>query len=182
MSHAAIDKKLRSFLNRPTEQKYRWLRRSVMNESQYDPRAAEIIRIELQLATDNPKQILDQTGRLAWFWQLCPRWHFVRARAFEKLGWQRRTSASVARMQSCLRGALSTGNGSRQAPFSAVFLTDQSDLMQVIGEKTRYQQLVQVAERRYDVITSHDGQDIWFDVTELLARLPVPLEAVAAGK
>ena len=178
MSHALIEQKLRSLHSHPTEKKFRWLRRFVMAEGDYDPGATAIVRLDSRVGATDPVKLLQEMERLPWFWQLCPRLHFVQARAYEALDRKRRMSDCVARMQSCLQGLLATGDGSGDAPFAVTFLTDQRDILQVIGEDLRYQQLVQLDDRCCDVITSHAGNDVWFDVTELLERLTVPVEAI----
>ena len=178
MSHALIEQELRSFHSHPTEKKYRWLRRFVIAEGNYDPRATAVVALDSRVDATDPVELLVEIERLPWFWQLCPRLHFVQARVCEALGRKRRMLDSVALLQSCLHGLLATGNGSEDAPFAVTFLTDQRDLLRVIGEDLRYQQLVRLDDRCCDVITSHAGNDVWFDVTELLKRLTVPVEAM----
>ncbi len=178
MSHALIEQKLRSFHSHPTEKKFRWLQRFVMAEGDYDPRATAIMGLDSRVGATDPVKLLKEIERLPWFWQLCPRLHFVQARAYEALGRKRRMSDCVAMMQNCLQGLLATGDGSEDAPYAVTFLTDQRDLLQVIGEDIRYQQLVRLDDRCCDVITSHAGNDVWFDVTELLERLNVPVAAM----
>ena len=60
-----------------------------------------------------------------------------------------------------------TGSGTRQSPFSITFFTDQDDVMRSFGEAKRYQQAVTSQDRQLDVITSHEGIEFWFDVTNL---------------
>ncbi len=179
MSHALIDRRLHSFLTHPTETRFRSLQRMVMADRDYDPLAQTILQLESRLHAMEAESLLAEIEDLSWIWQLCPRLHFVQARTYEDLGQQDRMATCVATMQNCLRGLLSTGDGSKNAPFAVTFLTDQRDVLRVIGEEFRVQQLVRVNDRCCDVITSHDGCEVWFDVTEIVARLSVPLEVLA---
>jgi hypothetical protein len=78
-----------------------------------------------------------------------------------------------AAVQACLRGLLATGDGTRKSPFLVTYLTDEADVMRALDQTDiRCQQLVETGSKRCDVITCHDGSDIWFDVTRLLARMP----------
>ena len=51
-------------------------------------------------------------------------------------------------MQACLRGLLATGEGTRHRPFRVTFLTDEYDVMRVLGGDVRNQQLVNVGSKR----------------------------------
>jgi hypothetical protein len=148
----------------------------VIAEPEFDASAKPIGQLEARLRLGHPHDVLDEVKRLDGFWRLCPRLHFVEARAWELLGDADRIARSVANMQNCLRGPLSTGEGAQDRPFLITFLTDERDVLRVIGEDFRCQRLLQRDRRVCDVVTSHAGQDIWFDVTDLVPRHAVPQE------
>ena len=76
-----------------------------------------------------------------------------------------------------VRSILATGDGTQDAPWGVLMISDEYDVLQVLGRRSTGQQLVRLAGRRYDKHTHPDGTTSWFDIT----ALPEP-RATAVGR
>ena len=174
MSNALNDQSRKSLFDDPTDDRLKYLQALAIQSRGFDPSAACVLRLESMLATASPAELIAKIKVLPWFLQLCPRLHFVEARTRENLGEIDEMRVSVHRMQQCLRALMRTGEGSWRSPYCVTFATDEHDILRVIGEPIRCQQVVECGNRRCDVITAHSGIDVWFDITLLLQRQSWP--------
>jgi hypothetical protein len=72
---------------------------------------------------------------------------------------------------------LSTGDGTVDRPYLVTYVSDESDLLMATGRRGRQQRLVEGDVGCYDVVTCDDGQEVWFDVSDVYGGAPlVPLE------
>jgi hypothetical protein len=147
---------------------YDSLRQLVLADEDYDPTSMPVMLLERGLHVDDPLDLLDAVDQMSWIWQLCPRLHFVQARIYEQMDADAPMQASVARMQTCLRMLLKTGDGSEKQPYRLIFRSDARDVLWTRRAEVHRQQLVQQDDRWLDVMTDKSGGDHYFDVTELL--------------
>lgn len=167
MSYAKIDERAEAFFQDPTADKLLALQPAAFVSAAYDPSANSVLRLEGTLPTHSPSDLLQQLYEHAWIWQLCPRFHYVQARIHELLGEVQLMDDAVLRMQDCLAALLETGEGTSHSPLRITFQTDEADIFRVLGEQIRTRHIVDRRERIFEVVTSHSGQDVWFDVTPM---------------
>ena len=80
--------------------------------------------------------------------------------------WRERRTARLA-----LESVLSTGDGTRDRPWSVLRVNDEYDVLRHLRRRSRGQRLVSAGEgRSFDVHRCDDGTEAWFDVTDLVRR------------
>lgn len=174
MSNVLSDRLLKSFFCSDHPDILRQIQEQTFASVDFDPQAISLRRLESQLDSARPTDLLADLDALPWFLQICPRRHFVEARIRENLGEIEAMQRCVTHMQHCLRVLMETGDGTREAPYSVTFLVDQRDILRVIREEIRCQQVVEGGDRKFDVITAHSGEEVWFDVTMLTTPVSGP--------
>jgi hypothetical protein len=97
-----------------------------------------------------------------------PRAHYFAGEAHAQLG--ELDAAECERMvfTACLQGILATGDGSRRKPYLISQLPDEYDVLKLLGLTCEKQRLVQSGKRSCDVLSCHDGSQIWFNISDLL--------------
>jgi hypothetical protein len=70
----------------------------------------------------------------------------------------------------CLEAILASGGGTSSVPFLSTYPGDCYDVLRGLDVRPCGQRLVSRGGGWYDVITGSDGDEFWFDVTELLER------------
>jgi hypothetical protein len=167
------EQRFRAFVDEPTPHRFRWLQRRIMASADYEPLALPLAELGELFMRARYGEVLEHVGDLADVWQLSPRLHLFAGLAADELGNSLEADQHRTAMQACLHGLLGTGDGTRKRPFSVTYLTDEMDVMKCLQQSdARCQKLIAVGTKQCDVITCHDGSDVWFDVTRLLARMP----------
>jgi hypothetical protein len=106
-----------------------------------------------------------------------PRAHYLVGEAHAQLGqWEEAESERLA-FSACLQGILATGDGSRRKPYVISQISDEYDVLKLLGLVCVKQRLVQRGRRACDVLTCADGTSVWFNISDLLA---VPKPEIAA--
>ena len=170
MSHALTEKTSREFLAAPTVSRFKAVQTLVFTSNDYDPSATALRAIEARLPMDSPVELIQELNQLPCSYQICPRFHYVKARTRESLGEVHEMQEAISHLRSCLAAIVATGDGSKQSPFEATFITDEDDVVRSFGERVRYQQVLSIEDRSLDVVTAHSGVEFWFDVTRLMER------------
>jgi hypothetical protein len=155
-------------------------------------RAARSAWLRLDLQPLHPAELSDLAARLAagdaagviaevHGWQsraaLSPRAHFLAAAAHDLLGQIEQAELERWVFSACLQGILATGDGSRRKPYSIAQMTDEQDVLKLLGLESMQQELTPRGGRTCDVLTCADGREVWFDVSDLV-QVPVQLAAV----
>jgi len=107
---------------------------------------------------------------------LSPRVHYFAAEAHESLGEAEQAEMERWVFSACLQGILATGDGTRRKAYIVSQLSDEYDVLKLLGLRSEKQHLVQRASRSYDVLTCTDGSQLWFNVSDLI---PVPEETIS---
>ena len=169
MSNAVVDQAIHHFFRSPSVSHYLATRNAILESDDYDPSARQIISLESRVATGH-HLLPAELDQFAAAYQICPRWHYLRARSCEQRRDQAGLRDAVQRMKLCLRVITETGDGTKDSPFQIAYLTDADDVVRAFGESVRCQQLVGGPDGYCDVLTSHAGNEFWFDVEMLLER------------
>ncbi|MCA9216615.1 MAG: hypothetical protein KDB27_26275 [Planctomycetales bacterium] len=99
---------------------------------------------------------------------LSPRFHFLRGQAAIQTGNAQLADEARALSQECLYWLCELGDGTFESPYQITYLSDISDILGAFRLKKRHQEAVEGPNGRLDVVTLHDGTEIWFDVQNLL--------------
>lgn len=172
MSRALTKKSHQEFFETRNSKQFAQLQQLAIESDEYDFNVLQLVKLESQLNTCNPSQLLDAFEQLPEHLQVCPRYHYVAARLRESLGETERMQASIENLRACLTAIVEMAEGTQESPFSIAFVTDADDVLRSLGESTRCSAFVQNQNRSFDVMTAHSGHDFWFDVTKIVAKQP----------
>lgn len=169
MSHATIEHTILDFFRSPSVDRYIAARFAIFESDDYDPPARQVLSLESRISAGH-YAVSAEISQFSPVFQLCPRFHYVHARISERNGDSGLVRTAVQKMQLCLRAIAETAEGTKDAPYQIIFLTDADDMVRAFGESVRYQQLVSSPNGYRDVLTAHSGEEFWFDVEMLLER------------
>lgn len=101
---------------------------------------------------------------------LSPSAHGLLAESYAALGDVAAADRERALAKLALRSILSTGDGTEDEPWSVLMVSDEYDLLLVLGRRSTGQELIRRSGRRFDRHTHADGTESWFDVTAMPER------------
>jgi hypothetical protein len=104
-----------------------------------------------------------------------PRAHYFAGEAHALLGELDQAECERMVFSACLQGILATGDGSRRKPYLISQISDEYDVLKLLGLTCEKQRLVQTktrsaggSTRSCDVLSCHDGSQIWFNISDLV--------------
>jgi hypothetical protein len=165
-----MHRQLTAFVEQPDKANYLAARAAVLRHSPLPIAATDLAELERLLERDEAQAVLDRIDALPASKVLSPRVHFLAAEAAALLGDAANVELERSLFVLTLQGLLATGDGSRGNPFVVCHATDEYDVVETQGHQAAGQALVEYEGRLHDVITCSNGRELWFDVTELLAR------------
>lgn len=102
---------------------------------------------------------------------LSPGAHLKLALIYQQLGRDAEMERERVIANLCLEGILSTGDGSAERPYLVTRTSDEYDVLAASNLNPVSQTLRLVEGRRLDVLTTREGSEICFDVTEIFCWL-----------
>lgn len=168
-----------AFLIEPTRDAYERARETLLADPAFRADPRDLAEVGELCAAGEFSVARRQIESMLYDWALSPRVHFLAARAAAELGDQEDAELERFTARACLDGLLATGNGSFACPFLVTYPSDEHDLLAVLGQQSRSQQLISCDSGWFDVLTCTDGSERWFDVTDLLPAAPVPSHSLA---
>ena len=69
-----------------------------------------------------------------------------------------------------LQGIFGTGNGSPEAPWHVLRISDQYDVLKVLGKRPARQEMVRREDHLCDRHICEDGSEVWFDLSLLFGE------------
>src|SRR5436190_22585888 len=162
--------KIMALLQSPSKEHYLALFDYVTARPDYDPYADDLRAIE-QLFNEG-KYAEAQAGLATHTptWLLSPRMHLLAAAIAEKLN--EKEAVDIERLFAfrCMQGILSTGDGTRAAPYVVTRVGDEYDVVMYQQKQLKMQSLVEEDGRALDQLQLQDGGEMWFDITTPFAR------------
>ena len=161
-----------AFLEDPSPERFRDLRGRVVRHPDYNPYGGDLDRLEeaydAGLYAEVGERFAGSTVNLL----MSPRAHMVLSLAARNLGNEEGFEAEKFISFRCLDGILGTGDGTRSHPYAITRLSDEYDVLMMLDRTLEQQQLIHGDDgRSYDVLTSTDGSEYWFDITDVFAAL-----------
>jgi hypothetical protein len=95
---------------------------------------------------------------------LNPGIHLYALHIYHELGREENARFEDFLIAMCIKGILSTGDGSKQQPYLVLSVTDEYDLLGFFKRRPLKQSLVDNNGRRCDCFDFEDGSQLWFDV------------------
>lgn len=158
-----------AFVRRPTARTYCAVRDVIVAMPEYSSGVEILARLDGLCRAGRFERARALVNDMMPLWALSPKVHWLASRAASELNDQDDAELETFLMQTCLQGILATGDGGQQRPYLVTYAGDQSAVLGSLRLTPQRQMLVAGRGRQFDVVTSTEGAEIWFDVTELLA-------------
>jgi hypothetical protein len=163
------------FLTSPSRASYLAARRAWLQKQVEPLTPVDLANVAELLAAGKPAAVIERVHG----WQaraaLSPRAHYLTAEAHTLLGETESAELEAWVFSTCLQGILATGDGTRRRPYVIAQVSDEYDVLKLLGLQGKKQHLVQRGRRSCDVLTCHNGTELWFNVSDLVA---LPAETV----
>jgi hypothetical protein len=167
---SGMERQLTALVERPSQATFLAARDAVLGVAGLPLVATDLANLE-QLLTDGQSQaVIDRIDTLPPSKVLSPRIHFLAAEAAEDLGDAATVELERSLFVITLQGLLATGNGTPGNPYIVCHPTDEYDIAEALGLEPAGQSLIEQSGRLFDVLVCSDGRELWFDVTDILAR------------
>lgn len=154
-------------LSDPTPESLDALRAAVRAAPGFDPELRVRERAEELLGAGDPVgavQAVEATMPGSLF---SPRAHALLAAGFERSERGADASRHARLARASLDSILSTGDGTRERPWSVLRISDEYDVVASLGTRPSDQSLVRDGQRTIDVLTCADGRQLHFDVSRV---------------
>ena len=151
----------------PTLSFFRDQQRQILTNAKYDPTADDLRYLDGLLRREAFDMVLEVASELYDIWHLSPKYHYLVGNAAHACGDDELKLRSQRLFQTCLEMLLETGDGSAQDPYDVTYFSDEHDILAILDGRIRSQALVGRAGEAHDVVTLHDGTDIWFAIEPL---------------
>lgn len=185
---------IESLLRNPSVDRYLSFRFNLLRKIPSDQRDRCVLaELEDLLEQGAWRRLIAGVEKVYDAWQLSPRIHFLLGIASAETGDQAASSRCRSRMQALLKVLLATGDGTIESPFTITYASDAYDIARAVGFRTERHRLVEVASnslrrgvagaidllpqrvvvetqsgRLCDVLIDESGDELWFEVTEIL--------------
>ncbi len=162
---------LNRYLKEPEPRQFLELRNIYLNSSIYSPYGNYKDAAYPLLDNEQYPEALEYLRSVLPGWILNPGVHRVLAYAYHKLSRLNEEALESDLAKLLLHGLLSTGDGTEQRPYLVLYVEDEYEILETLGSRSRLQQLIVREACSFDLQTCEDGKAVWFDVTDMRARL-----------
>tara|TARA_B100000686_G_C16455642_1_gene794405 strand:- start:274 stop:813 length:540 start_codon:yes stop_codon:yes gene_type:complete len=156
-----------AMLDDPSRERYLACLAMLAEQESYDPYSDELARARRLLdegafeAADTLLMKAIGNGNLL----LSASAHMLLGYAAHKVGDTKRSTAERWIARRCFDALLLTGDGTRQSPYVVARISDEYDVLHLLGKQLDRQSLHEDADGRFDAMNCTDGETIWFDIT-----------------
>lgn len=165
-----------TFIESPNRESYQVIRDLILAFPGYDPYSDDLNEMLDLLAEGKFVEVQQGISRGMPNLLLSPRAHMLAAIAAEKTGEDQAAEVEKYIAQACVKGILTTGDGTHEHPYQVVRTSDEYDVLQFLELDPAGQALQENGERHFDVISTRQGQEIVFDITDAYSKLIVGLD------
>lgn len=144
------------------------LRAAVRRSPGFDPGLDVVGVVSPPFASGDPAEVVARVRDLMPGAFFSPSAHAALAAAHHALGEQDRAQAERRLQALALDSIRSTGDGTREHPWSVLRVSDEYDVLRAAGRVSREQTLVEADGRSLDRHVCDDGSQAWFDVSGLV--------------
>lgn len=156
-----IDEVVTRYLEEPSEAGWTRLQREIMAAENYDP----LVRLRAGLPrTLSPEAVREAVEQLMPGALLSPLAHGRSAIAHQQLGDPEAAERQRRLSILAIHGIRGRRRGTRGEPFRVLRVDDEYDVLEIAGQRPASQAEVSVGGATYDVITTDNGAEIWFEL------------------
>lgn len=160
-----------SLMSKPTRETYLELRRQLIDSEHYDPYSKDLQNAEESLGAGNLEKA-EQTLRSGMpNLLLSPTAHLLLSFILHKQGDEQGAEMERYIGMACSEAMTQSGDGTQENPYQVLRTSDEYDLLRYLEKEFASQGLVEKNGRFYDSMTCRDGEEIWFEITEMYAKL-----------
>jgi hypothetical protein len=160
---------LSAFLDTPNADTYLALRAALIHSPDYDAASGALTDFtELVKAGDHEAVRAAIPSLMAQF-LVSPQAHMLLATSAKNAGDSAMQKREEVMAMACLHGIADTGDGSAEAPYRCVHVSDQYDLANAKGLTVTGQTSDVQDGRFHDILFCDDSSEMHFDMTEILA-------------
>ncbi len=160
----------RQFINEPTPEAFARLRAAQLASPDFEPYSRELDGFAELVREERHQEALELlTGAMSPNHLLSPGAHLRLAMVHEALGQTEESKGEKTIGRALLDGIASTGDGTEQRPYLVTRTTDEYDLLLWQKHQFSNQSLRETDGRRFDVLLTKEGRELWFEVTEIFA-------------
>lgn len=156
------------FLGQPNAKTFAQLQRNLHSSRSEWTSAEELGELNRLLEMGNYAGVLSKCEELFDRWCLSPRFHYLRGQAALQVGDEQAATEARDLSQECLYWLCESGDGTFESPYRVTYRSDENDILMAFDLRKRNQAVVAGPHGRLDVVTMHDGVEIWFDVENAL--------------
>lgn len=162
--------KLAKLVKKPDRETFLALRNEVIASKAFKPysdemdQAAELSAAgKVEAARDLLLQSMDNL-------MLNPRAHARLSDCYSKLGDREAATRENKIAEACIKGILSTGDGTKEKPYLVLRADDEYEVLSSLKKRSKMQSLQFVGQRKFDVLTCTDDSEIYFDITDFFGK------------
>ena len=168
---ADIQKLFEEFLKAPTRESYLRVHKALTASEAYSPYSLDLGKIGGLVREKKFKEAKALLDKAMPNLLLSPRAHLYGIQIARGLG----DDAAVARerdiFRKCLKGILSTGDGSPDRAYIVTRISDEYDALRALRKHKTRQSLMHRDGKAYDAIACADGSQVWFDISAAYAAM-----------
>jgi len=163
-----MDQQFVHYLQHPDLENFLSLRNALLAHPAFNPYSRELYRVD-QLLKDQKAADAEEVLRTSMTPNhlISPAAHLKLSLAYQQMGREEEAQRERAIGMRCLEGILYTGDGSRENPFLVTRTSDEYDVVLAQKHQFAQQSLIREGPRYLDRITTTDGSEFYFDVTEI---------------
>lgn len=160
---------LSDFLDTPNGETYLALRAALIHSPDYDAASGALNDFAALVEAGDHDAVKSAIPGLMAQFIISPTAHQLLAASAKQAGDSAMQKREEAMAMACLHGIADTGDGSAEAPYRCVHVSDQYDLAGAKGHTVTGQSSDVQDGRFHDVLACEDGSEMRFDMTEILA-------------
>lgn len=154
------------FIESPSLETYLAIRELVLSDASYNPYSEDLNDLFDRLEAGDYVQVQQGISGGMPNLLLSPRAHMLAAIAAENTGELKGAEVERYIATACVKGILSTGDGSFESPYLVVRTSDEYDVLQFLDLQPQMQSLQSHGLKHYDVIVTTAGREICFDISD----------------
>lgn len=160
-----------SLMSKPTRETYLELRRQLIESEHYDPYSNDLQSAEEALGAENLEKAEELLRGGMPNLLLSPTAHLLISFIMHKKGDEQGSEVERYIAMACSEAMTQSGDGTQESPYLVLRTSDEYDLLRYLEKEFAGQGLVEKDGRFYDSMKCTDGEEIWFEITEMYAKL-----------
>lgn len=160
---------IRRHLANPDRESLDDLRRVIVGSSSFDPDLNPIATTAPLIEVGDYRAAAERLAATLPGAALNPATHDILARCLTRLGDDRGAERELRMARLAVTGILSTGDGTREAPWSVLRVADEYDILRVQRVESRHQEVTRDGGRLLDRHVITGGTEAWFEILDRAA-------------